>query len=347
MDKPGWYWVGVALCALCGTVHAASACKIAQIAELRVNRVANRPMLDGEVNGQPVKILLDTGAQRSFMSGGAARRLNLPLRVDSNSQFYGVGGAVQEKNAVVEQLKISGFSADGMRLRVLDSKMGERADEAAIVLGADFFWHFTTEYDLAHGAIRLLRPEGCQAEQLVYWDKSYFLATLDRMTGDDPHIQSYVRINGRRTSAWLDTGASISYISQLAAADAGVTPSDSSAPTGQTFGMAYKMVPTWSARFDSFSIGNETIRNAKLRIGDLWGDDRQDKLGSHMTHAVEDLPDMILGDDFFQAHRMVALPREHLLLFTYNGGPVFQVLRPNEAAEAAPAPVPAPSDGSP
>jgi predicted aspartyl protease len=341
MDTPGrygkylGYWLGALLWAVGGAAHAASTCKIAQIAELRVNRVVNRPMLDGQINGQPVRILLDTGSQRSFISGGAARRLNLPLRVDSNQQFYGIGGAVQEMTAAVEHLKLGSFSADGMRLYVLNTKMGEQPDDPAFVLGADFFWHFTTEYDLAHGVIRLLRPDGCQPEQLVYWDTAYFKAPLDLMTGEDPHIQSYVQVNGRRTNVWLDTGSAISYISQVAATHAGVTPGDDRAKAGNITGLASKPVPMWYGRFDSFSIGNETIRNAKLRIGDIFGGDRKDKLGSHMTHTLDTMPDMILGDDFFLAHRLVVLPREHLMLFTYNGGAVFQVLRPNESAESA------------
>jgi hypothetical protein len=39
----------------------------------------------------------------------------------------------------------------------------------ALVLGDEFFANFSTEFDLEHGVIRLLRPKGCKADQLAYW----------------------------------------------------------------------------------------------------------------------------------------------------------------------------------
>jgi len=41
----------------------------------------------------------------------------------------------------------------------------------------------------------------------------------------------------------------------------------------------------------------------------------------------------ILGEDFLQSHRVVVLPHERTALFTYNGGTVFQLVRPNENAQ--------------
>jgi len=331
------HWIGAALlCSLTCSSHAAAPCKIVQLAELRVSRAANRPMIDGQINGQPIKILFDTGAARSYITAGAARRLKLTLRQNSDQRVYGVGGEVAVLNTVVEQLKIGSYEADGLRLSVLESKLGQQSDDIAFLLGADFFSNFTAEYDLGHGAVRLLRAEGCQPEQLVYWDRAYSLTKLERLSVGDPHFQTEVLVNGKRASAWLDTGASISHISRRAAQDAGVTPGDRDTQAASAIsGLAQTPVASWVGRFDTFTIGNETIRNAKLRIADMFGSDRVTETGSNIAHAVQGLPDMIIGDDFFLSHRLVVLPHEHLLLFTYTGGPVFQVTRPDEAPEAA------------
>jgi hypothetical protein len=36
---------------------------------------------------------------------------------------------------------------------------------------------------------------------------------------------------------------------------------------------------------------------------------------------------MLIGSDFFLSHRILVLAKEHTLLFTYNGGPVFQLVK--------------------
>jgi predicted aspartyl protease len=331
------HWISAALLSgLTCSAHAAAPCKIIQLAELHLSRAANRPVIDGQINGQPIKILFDTGSVRSYITGGAARRLKLPLRQNSDQRVYGVGGEVAVLNTVVEQLKIGNYNANGLRLSVLESKLGQQSDDIAFLLGADFFANFTAEYDLGHGAVRLLRAEGCQPEQLVYWDKAYSLTKLEHLSVGDPHFQTEVLVNGKTASAWLDTGASISNISRQAAQNAGVTPGDRDTQAASAIhGLAQTAVASWVGRFDTFTIGNETIRNAKLRIADMFANDRAMETGSNMAHAVQGLPDMLIGDDFFLSHRLVILPREHLLLFTYTGGPVFQVNRPDEAPEAA------------
>jgi hypothetical protein len=86
--------------------------------------------------------------------------------------------------------------------------------------------------------------------------------------------------------------------------------------------------------FDTLMIGEETIRNAKIRISDLFGGDQAGQTTSPGFGFFEGLPDMLIGDDFFQSHRVLLMPRERKVLFTYNGGQVFQLLRPDEAFPA-------------
>jgi predicted aspartyl protease len=334
MSRGGWLCGGLALGLLLGPVSAHAACKIAQIAELHVDRVNNEPFVDGQINGQPVRILLDTGAADSFMSGGTARRLKLPLR-DSNATYRGVNGETRLQFAVVDHLQIGSFSTNDLLLHVTGAKRGEKPDEIGFVLGANFFWHFATEFDLAHRVIRLLQPIGCRPEQLVYWDQSYFLATTEYMTSSDPWIITRVEVNGTRLRALLDSGATTSSISTIAARQAGITTdSPGVVPSTPVQGWAAQPLPTWIARFDTFSLGNETIRNARIRMGDLFGADRDSTTGSHIGQVDDRMPDLIQGEDFLQSHRVVVLPHEREALFTYNGGTVFQLVRPNETASA-------------
>jgi hypothetical protein len=51
------------------------------------------------------------------------------------------------------------------------------------------------------------------------------------------------------------------------------------------------------------------------------------------------MPSMLLGADFIRAHRIYIAKSQGKLYFSYNGGPIFQVVRPQpDEPQAAPAP---------
>jgi len=68
-------------------------------------------------------------------------------------------------------------------------------------------------------------------------------------------------------------------------------------------------VRTWIAPFDTFQAGDEeTIRHGRIRFGEMTSD-----------------TDMLLGADFFIAHRIYVSNSQHRLYLTYEGGPVFNL----------------------
>jgi predicted aspartyl protease len=334
--SPGLRGLAALTACIAPLLTAQGACNLSQLAEWKIERVNNRPMVDGQINGQPLRVLIDTGAQRSFISIGAARRLDLPVR-DAGRSTLGVGGSNRLQSAVIKHLQLGAYGVDDLRLDVTGGGLGAGPTDVGFVLGADFFLHFTTEFDLAHDRIRLLQPQECHVDQLVYWADGYFKVDVEPMSSADPHIETHILVNGSRARAWLDTGAAVSFITTVAAHSAGVGTRDADVkPSTPVRGLAGASIPTWIGRFDAVGIGNETVRNARLRIGDLWGADREQHLGSRIGQVPDVLPDLILGDDFFQAHRIIVSPQQHVALFTYAGGPVFQILRPDEHADSQP-----------
>jgi hypothetical protein len=69
------------------------------------------------------------------------------------------------------------------------------------------------------------------------------------------------------------------------------------------------------------------MRNVQLQIADLFSADATVDLGSRLRRPLEDTPSMLVGCDFFLSHRILVLAKEHTMLFTYNGGPVFQLVK--------------------
>src|SRR5579871_5306543 len=65
-----------------------AACKLAQIVEWQTDLSHGPPIVNGTINGQPVRVLIGTGYDRTFLYAGEARRLGLSLRQYSDSKEY-------------------------------------------------------------------------------------------------------------------------------------------------------------------------------------------------------------------------------------------------------------------
>ena len=133
-------------------------------------------------------------------------------------------------------------------------------------------------------------------------------------------------INGRAVRAQLDTGASTSLVDVTAAARSGVSPQSPGVLQAEPVGGLGKTRPdTWIAKFDSFKLGDEEIHNVRLAMADMTaGQPQQTATGSHLSSDLVEFPEMLLGEDFFAAHRIYAAHSQSKIYFTYEGGPVFR-----------------------
>jgi hypothetical protein len=317
--------------------HAFGACKIGLVAELPVETADNRLVTDGEINGQSIKVLIDTGSSFSFIWDDAAQQLQLPLHDLPGVTVYGVGGEGKSYQTLIRKIRIGTFHADDLSMVVIGVRHPRPTNAPALVLGDDLFSRFSTEFDLAHGKIRLLRTDGCKPDEVGYWTTTYSLGDLER--SDEPQIRSRVLVNGQAVDALLDTGTRRSAITRRAAERAGVTPWLTGPATGKLGGIGSEREETWIGTFDSFALGDESVRHVALRISDLFRAARKYETGSRVAHEVDGLPTMLIGCDFFLAHRILVLSKQRKLVFTYNGGPIFQAQRDEPAAaESAPHP---------
>jgi predicted aspartyl protease len=299
-------------------------CKI-QLFDLPVAVVHNRALLSGEINGQPITIFVDTGSVTSFIWRSETNRLGLAV-LDSPNIAMAAGGSVHVQHALVKQLALGKLTAADVDFIVVDREK-PRPELAAMVLGESFFSRFSSEFDLGHGAIRLMHAKGCEPEQMVYWSKTYSLAKLTRPVADGDQIRTEVLLNGVPVSALLDSGAFTSLVTTAAAARANVTPNmPGVAASGSVTGVGPHSAKSWVGTFDTFALGDEQIRNAKLRIADVFEYDTSTHTGSRIAVVGNDLPSMLIGADFFLSHRILVPENGRDMVFTYVGGPVFQTI---------------------
>lgn len=316
------------------TSLASGECKLYQLAQLAVTVKHNRPLIDGEINGQKIKILVDTGAGYTMLWRSEAVRIGLPLRDVDGLRLFGVGGETKVQLAQLDEFKLAEFSTHGIAFLVA----GEgRNDSFSAILGEDFLSKLTVEFDLAHGAIRLFRPVGCKPEQLMYWSPTYSAATLDSPPSHAHQINADVVLNGTRMIATLDTGATNSIVSPGAAASAGIRPPEASGgniSVGHGAGIGTHPFTFTVARFDSIAIGDEKIKNLELAVGDIGKYMQVDVTGWRLQQRLANAPHMLIGADFFLSHRLIVPSDSPIMLFTYTGGPVFQVIHDVAAASA-------------
>lgn len=194
-------------------------------------------------------------------------------------------------------------------------------------MGADILLRSDVEFDLGAGKVRFFKPDHCEGAQVVYWSKPASVLPMTAFKRNRIEVQ--VRVGPIPVTAFMDTGADISVITPAAAALAGVMPRSQGVSSDEpSVGIGPQRVATLVAVFPSFSFGDETIRNAKLRIADMFTSETKGQLGSLIPASVADFPRMLLGADFFRSHRVYVSKAQSKVYVSYVGGPVFETRSP-------------------
>jgi tetratricopeptide (TPR) repeat protein len=298
-----------------------AACKLSKMIEFPVDMAGLRPLITAKINDQDVQFLFDSGAFYSMISAASAAQLNLKLSPAPLSlRVMGLNGAVNTSVANVKVLTLGSIPVKNVEFLVGGSDV---QGGSVGILGQNIIRIGDVEYDLAKGVIRLMHADGCSNALLAYWVKAtepYSVIKIDSATPLEPHTASTAYINGAEVRVIFDTGAPTSMLSLKAAARAGVKPdSPGVVAAGYSGGIGRSSYKAYIGPFASFKIGEEEVRNTRLRFGDM---------------TLENA-DMLLGADFFLSHRIYVASSQRKLYFTFNGGHVFNLSSP--AGDAPPA----------
>jgi len=284
-----------------------------------VQTARERAILDGHINGKKAGIFVDTGAWTSLIQRAAAIRLGLERTPARGWIVRGVGGETMAELATIDELRIGEATRRGWRVLVAGEH--DLGRDISLILGDDFFEQVDVEFDIPHSAIRLFQPQGCDGVSIAYWAKSGA-----GEVGIEPGTRIFVRvtIDGHPVRAMLDSGAGRSALALPVARAIGRTPdSPDVQPAGCSAGIGKDLVDSWIAPFETFTIGDETIRNPRLYLTELWKDSST-RTGSRLDPGRSEEPaEMLLGFDFLKTHRVLVSRSQRKLYFTYEGGMVF------------------------
>ena len=291
-----WPGLGLARCSI-------------QSLELPVKMVGNRPIATVGIGGNQVPLLVDTGVYFSMLTYAAASQLNLDvIPLPEGIEVNGPPNRIDAGATVVPIVNLLDGEMNNIEF-VVDGN--EPAAGAMGILGRNFLSLADTEYDLAHGFIRLVFPgDECKTANMAYWaapDTAVSQLALARPSGMPTHeIRSTIELNGHQVSAVFDSGAR-TLVSLGAALRAGVAKGDM-APDGQAYGLGVGSAKQWISTFDKVDFGGKAIEHSPLEVVDF------------------DLSeDMRIGVDFFLSHHLYVSQQQSRMFFTYNGGPVFAI----------------------
>ncbi|SFP83567.1 aspartyl protease family protein [Sphingomonas rubra] len=300
--------LSLAVLAMLPSPAAAAGCEVAKMLEIPVTMSGQRPMVTATFGDRPARFILDSGAFYSTMSRATAAEFGLDVEpLPSNFRLKGIGGDASAGSAVAKN-----FSLGGVVLPKVSFVVGGSDTGTAGLLGQNILGLADVEYDLPHGAVRLMKTSNCGKTLLAYWagERPVTAVPLERPEPGPfkPHTIGTVLLNGKRIRAVFDTGAQRSLLSLAAAKRLGVTPtSPGVVPAGMGSGLGSRQVASWIAPFEQIDIGGEAINRPRIHIADV-------AFGN---------ADMLIGVDFFLTHRIFVSNATRTMYVTYEGGPMF------------------------
>jgi predicted aspartyl protease len=298
--------------ALAGAARAA--CDRNLVAEIPVTMKGARglrPMVAATLNGVDAHMLFDTGAAESVLFTETQTRLGVSEDPNTPAAYGRSLGRLHKVTfALAKSFVFAGRAHSDVRFGISETGFGQGIDG---LVGQDFMGDGDLEIDLAHGAIRLFAPRGCEAADLAYWrgQQAASVIELETDSAGQPRMFGMARVNGVPLRVMFDTGTADTHMTYEASLRAGVDP----AAPGPTATPGPGMVglgggaplASWRVRFDRFQIGAERMVGPTLIV----------------VEKPNATADMLIGADFFVSHRVFISRSQHKVYFTANPGVAF------------------------
>ncbi|MBV8133709.1 MAG: clan AA aspartic protease [Alphaproteobacteria bacterium] len=269
-------------------VAAPGGCGAVRLGETTVATLRNAPLVTLSANGAPVTLVLDTGAEGTILTPAVAQRIGAQHpRIEFQRQLRGIAGTLQTSEAELRTFTVGGVAIPWRRVRVAPVNVASVfSGPLDGVLGADSLSSFDVDLDLPGHRMILYEKQTCPAAAPA-WAEPYDRISAGRSMGD--HLFFPVRLDGRRTDAFVDTGSQFTVLSSRAALALGVSETVLAHDRVATVrGAAAEQLAARVHRFLQLEIGAETIRNPEIIVTDV-----------RLSDA-----DLVLGIDFLRARRI-------------------------------------------
>ena len=246
-----------------------------------------RPLVDAEVNGDPVRLIVDTGAETTLFTASAARRLEL-VGTGSPLRLVGVGGEGTGSATTVHTLALGDLVLRNLPVVVdgdgggTNQALGNIADG---IVGLDVLSHFDVDLDMPNERITFYRARACENGKP---DWTLAFTTLDAEVSARLHLIVPVGLDGQTLSATIDSGSDSTVLADRDMARFGISQITLRRdPVIRVRGIAPTLSPIHVHRFRALAIGDLLFLKPEIPVSPL-----PDFVG-----------DMLLGSDVLREHR--------------------------------------------
>ena len=292
----GWM-LATALLALAGCTTVArdspDACKFEKLGEAPLTGALLQPVVQIEIDGKPLNMLLDTGAGTTVVTQASFERVGLEQNRLLAGWASGAGGAKGVYTPIfikVGSLKVAGVEANFPRLSPIAGPFALASRSSTAIdgmLGNDILGRYDIDIDLPHHKIALYRPRNCSdggppwtsVGALVQRPRqappdSRPLADVDDvgcLNGDHRPFMM-VGVDGKQFLTLIDTGATGVVIDRKVAVRLGITETMlEQDKRGLLNGAAPDKVTAVQHKFTSLRFLDQTLPSPDLLVSDVGG----------------------------------------------------------------------------
>jgi len=244
---------------------APNSCPYVSLATMPLETRQNLMFVTAGIDGQPVRLLVDTGAERTVLTGAAVARLRLSHDTQHLTHSFGIGGSSSSWDAIIPGIVLgqTRFPVEHVAVGdfTIDHVSGPPADG---LLGADILLAFDMDIDAAAQRLTLYRIRRC-ADAAPPWREP--AVRINGLETRHDRLLVPITLDGVAGMAILDTGAQSTTIGMAMASRLGL--SAASLATDQTI-MAHGAAPRPLAvhlhQFRELLVGDARIEAPTLAV---------------------------------------------------------------------------------
>lgn len=286
------------LLAIAGCATPPQSCALVPLAATPLETGNNLLFVTAGIGGHPVRLLVDTGAERTVLTETAVARLGLPKDPQHMTRSVGIGGSSANWDVIVPGLTLGDTRFPIHHVAVgnfaIDHTGGPPADG---LLGADLLLAFELDIDEPEHRLTIYRLRRC-ADATPPWQHPWI--EIKGLDARRDRLLVPIELDGVNGMAILDTGAQATTVSMALARRTGLTgPLLASDRIIMAHGAAPEPVAVHVHRFRELLVGDARIENPRLAVVT-----RDSSMG-----------DALLGGDFLRGRRVwLSFPTRRLFV---------------------------------
>jgi predicted aspartyl protease len=302
---------------LAGAPARAEDCRLAQAAVIPLEEARDGHFaIQATIEGETVKLVLDTGASGSFIDRSFVERHGL-TQIDTPILGYGLTGKPIDHVARLGRLSLGTAMIKDSTFAVSELAPSQLADNIVGLLGSNYLTRYDVEIDTEGGKLKLFRQDHCPG-RVVYWAHEYFKVPVHLTP--DRRLEVGIDIDGKALRALIDTGAFRTTMRLATARDVFDVAADSPGSTslGKISGVEGITLDSFSHRFAHFTLGGITVENSEITIADIdAGRGAEPRIGT-LIRGQLDQQDVLIGTPLLRRLHLFIAYSESTVYFTVN-----------------------------